>query len=374
MAYQKHNFKDGDILKAEHLNCIEDCIAEEPNWNAAEGEPGHVLNRTHWVEGGMTEILPSYTIASEEDMYGIPSLNLVVGNTYVVKIAGFGEWTCVAFSANIDGIQVVAIGNREEEGGAGTGEPFVLVEFPPEVAAEMGVNVMLQPLIDAIPMPVTFSISCSQEKVHKLDSKFLDLDWTPKYTEIPLVPECTLEVGNAVNVGVDVTIVNDATYVVYFDGVRYVTKGVFNQDVSGFGNYSYTTGVELENLPFFILKYGAGLLLYATIGSTHTVAIYSVSPPKMPFDMAPEEFSPFVLYTDGEYIYTDPEHTARIRGEVFENTMRSRRVTIKGTSYPIYVPIYSNRVMDNGATLVYVTVVWSGGDAPTFKQLKTGAI
>ena len=501
MAYQKHNFKDGDILKAEHLNCIEDCIAEAPNWNAAEGEPGHVLNRTHWVEpgkmvdilpdtstfsdeedpgmfelpgislaagdtyivswngteytcvglegtamgeagavalgdvytasGGMvgtaptgepfvivatpevcmaiaidgstklfisikkvTEtvhkldgkylpdgvpyaigsygtILPDFTITSEEDMARVPRLGLIPGNTYTVKIAGFGEWTCTAVTAMITNgftFPVVGIGNLGDWTGVNTGEPFALIEIPPAYAAEVGMSVILQPLVDDFQLPVTFSIRGSRKEIRKLDNDCLDLDWKPNYTEIPLVPEVTITGGELVDVGVDINPKDDETFVVYYDGVRYVAKGISSMDIEGIGDITFAS------TPFFIHTVGTKIGIYGA-STTHTVAIYRTSAPTLPNDMIPTNLSPLLLYSDGEYIYTDQERTTRIRGEQFLDNFKTRRIVI-GTmvNYDYYVPLRTDADRVNYSGSILVTVMATGGESPTFKQLKTGSL
>ena len=68
----------------------------QPDWNAAEGEPGHVLNRTHWVEEGTVIVLPEATdhCAESSGAYpstgdiGNPSEPIVAGETYIVTVNG----------------------------------------------------------------------------------------------------------------------------------------------------------------------------------------------------------------------------------------------------------------------------------------------
>lgn len=53
MSYIKQNFVSGQTLKADHLNYIEDGImnaCKSHDWNATEGESGHILNRTHYED------------------------------------------------------------------------------------------------------------------------------------------------------------------------------------------------------------------------------------------------------------------------------------------------------------------------------------
>lgn len=138
-----------------------------PDYAAAEGEPGHILNRTHWVEkGGMVEILPDTTIEYIEGdghVAYIPSLVLEVGKTYIVKWNGT-EYTCVGqdVSAFMETECAVALGELSDFGLNGNGEPFALIWAEGLVMAETDTT-----------DPITISIKTEREIVHKLDHKYL---------------------------------------------------------------------------------------------------------------------------------------------------------------------------------------------------------
>lgn len=42
-----------------------------PDWNAAEGEPGHILNRTHWTEVATTPVVAETALTGVEGPYGV---------------------------------------------------------------------------------------------------------------------------------------------------------------------------------------------------------------------------------------------------------------------------------------------------------------
>lgn len=138
-----------------------------PDYAAAEGEPGHILNRTHWVEKvGMVEILPDTTIEYNEDeghMAYIPSLVLEVGKTYIVKWNGT-EYTCVVqdVSAFMETEGAVALGDLSDFGLNGNGEPFILLYLEGTLMAETDTT-----------EPITISIKTDGKIVHKLDPKYL---------------------------------------------------------------------------------------------------------------------------------------------------------------------------------------------------------
>ena len=168
------------------------------DWNAAEGEPGHVQNRTHWVEsGGMMEILPETTLADMADMQAIPPIGFVAGNTYVVKFNGT-EYTCVAFTMEMDGMSFVCLGNTMAATGEDNGIPFIWSEVPPEFAAQAGTNHMIEPVVE-VDIPYIVTVYGEGEVVHKLDPKFLpDVDLDTTLTQSGKAADAKA-VGDAVN-------------------------------------------------------------------------------------------------------------------------------------------------------------------------------
>ncbi len=154
MSYERQNFTDGQVLKAEHLNKIEDGIEnslESPvtaqvgqtiivkevdangkptKWEAAEYQP-----RTHWSEE--TVILPAQEAAFNEDAGGFiaqTDVAIVEGKTYTVTYNGTPYvGTCVGVTSPLeDGgfVTTPMFGNIGLMSGTGdTGEPFVLSEM-----------------------------------------------------------------------------------------------------------------------------------------------------------------------------------------------------------------------------------------------------
>ena len=108
----------------------------QSDWNAAEGKPGHVLNRTHWVEKGYAEVVNGrYTTQYNADsgtfvanvgigkiMEDVPEKIAVVfdGTRYddisVVNIPGLGD-----VAGNLYFLNAVAGTSFEN-----TGEPFIV--------------------------------------------------------------------------------------------------------------------------------------------------------------------------------------------------------------------------------------------------------
>lgn len=104
---------------------------EEPessgaDWNASEGEPGHVLNRTHYENGTEMKTLFDQTITVANNAWqGSGIVNLVDGNTYTVVWDGT-TYECVAFATVFNGANAIALGNPYLMGvGENNNQPFV---------------------------------------------------------------------------------------------------------------------------------------------------------------------------------------------------------------------------------------------------------
>lgn len=83
----------------------------QADWNANEGEPGHVLNRTHYVNGTKPKILldKTFTVSNNQWM-GLGTIPLVVGKTYTAIWDGT-EYECEGFTATYMEMDVICIGN-----------------------------------------------------------------------------------------------------------------------------------------------------------------------------------------------------------------------------------------------------------------------
>lgn len=144
-----------------------------PDWNAAEGEPGHILNRPFYktVNSGM--ILENSQLVYIEDgsMFALmDEVSLTAGNEYTVTWNGV-DYVCKAFEYEMaEGVMVTAIGNKAALGEAPTEEPFFLVALPPELAAEEGYWGAAYDLTGAT--EVTVSIQ-GNDKIVTLPEKFL---------------------------------------------------------------------------------------------------------------------------------------------------------------------------------------------------------
>lgn len=275
---------------------------------------------TPWIEKGeMVEILPDYTINSEADMAGIPRLGLVAGNTYIVKMQGT-EYTCVAWATTFEGIAVVGLGDlytfsEGAMGTAATGEPFILMEVPPEAAAEIGINVMVEPLVE-MAFPIVFSIYQGCQTIHKLDNRCLDLAWLPTVTKeyVEYIPEYTTDTGRNFEKFMDIpSLVGGKKYRVTFDGVEYVreakdyAEGTDDLVMVGVGNIrggfpnssAADTGEPFLIWEQYVVSEGkSGIFFYVVdyrVPHTVHVEVMDEIPNKLPAEFLPDDATSFTL-------------------------------------------------------------------------------
>lgn len=134
-----------------------------PDYAAAEGEPGHILNRTHYMEMG--EILPETTITLIDAEGLLPqTIEFTKGDTYKVKWNGT-EYECIADTAESDYGTSSFIGNTALTGGEDNGMPFALATMP-----GMGTVVFY---MEAASGESEVVLSINGPTVHKLDPKYL---------------------------------------------------------------------------------------------------------------------------------------------------------------------------------------------------------
>lgn len=96
------------------------------DWNAAEGEPGHVLNRTHYKE--LAELVNGTAVWNDDAGFLALETDLVfvAGETYVVTYNGV-EYTCTAFEYDDEETVMATVGNGAQLGLEDTGEPFFMI-------------------------------------------------------------------------------------------------------------------------------------------------------------------------------------------------------------------------------------------------------
>ena len=124
MAYEKQNFVDGNVLKAEHLNHMEEGIeraSTQPDWNQNdETAADYVKNRTHYAEAVTVEETVIFEAANRQvaDYGGGPeypldiSKEFVSGCAYTVELNGTTFDNLIAF-VNENGRTCIGAENEE---------------------------------------------------------------------------------------------------------------------------------------------------------------------------------------------------------------------------------------------------------------------
>ena len=260
--------------------------------------------------GGMAEILPECqpTYIPDEEMFALEfasSLsNLVAGETYIVNWNGT-EYPSVAVDGaehgepGIMGLGDLYTASGGEIGTASTGEPFMMTVNPRE-------GVMILPFDGTTEL--TLSIYQSGEIVHKLDNKYLDLDWLPvmekvKATILPIGEfDCSVSNGTGYfkyMTNAELSLVAGRKYKVFWDGSYYacVCAELYNEDAGiamyFLGNQGIMdTGSADAGQPFcfYSIPSGPMLQIHAKTQGVHTAAIVEndVAPNKLPKHFLPD--------------------------------------------------------------------------------------
>ena len=133
MAYEKIGFSNGQVLKAEDLNHIEEGIANvsiQTDWNQNdENAIDYIKNKPFNYSIEETVLVSSST--HEADQYGSPPIsipeNLQVGETYLIIFEGV-EYRCVARKMD-DSTILIGNGKIVDYEESDNNEPFVLTYY-----------------------------------------------------------------------------------------------------------------------------------------------------------------------------------------------------------------------------------------------------
>lgn len=138
------------------------------NWNANSDEPGHVLNRTHWVEGGTVEILPETVLDMTTGDTSLPNnIGLEAGKEYTVMWKGT-SYTCTAFIVEENGMPAVCLGDMD--GDDTHTYPFYVIEVPANMVDVVGFAVIIGCWDQGM---IPMAIYTDGEIVHTLDPKYI---------------------------------------------------------------------------------------------------------------------------------------------------------------------------------------------------------
>lgn len=261
---------------------------EFKNIKGEKGDPGSGGGATSWNdltdkpfgEIMITELvcLPETTVEFDpEKMEGYivsaPENEIVTGETYTVNWDG-AEYTCTAQSFDGLGVPAATLGNLGAmTGGDDTGEPFIVVMLPAEIAAEMGVYGVAYTMDGSA--TATLSISQKKETVSKIDPIYLpsgsggvtswnDLTDKPFYKEEGdkfILPETTL-IPMGENGEMFVTrpfagkFIEGNTYTITWNGVEYNCNAIAYPGIGIIlGNFAAFGGADTgEPFVFVVLS------------------------------------------------------------------------------------------------------------------------
>ena len=142
----------------------------QPDWNAAPGEPGHVLNRTHWTDKGeilLPESTPSLTSMYGMTFYALPNyVPVELGGKYTVTWNGV-DYDCVAENAPEGMLPVPALTMEME---ANESQWFGVACIAEEYVSQLGVGVVVIPYDGSTNIAVSIK---ARDIVHKIPTKYL---------------------------------------------------------------------------------------------------------------------------------------------------------------------------------------------------------
>ena len=278
--------------------------------------PPKYIKDMYYVDG--TEevvILSEITVPSNTQIPLEQPFDIKAGETYIC-IADGVEYECAAIeigaALGVD-FSVVGIGNTKELTGTDTGEPFYFVTSANEIAPGAYGIARIESANDT----ATVNIKQVKEKIHKLDNKYLDLDWLPIYKENPIAAfDCTtnndisgggslIDGMRVFEIGVSQTVLTNLNYnkTVTQDGqdvplaiVTIVLDGVSYDAYCMNYDYAYYIACDtnMQPLPFIICNniVSKELQFGARVDGDHTVIISAKEPNKIPEDFLPGETKP----------------------------------------------------------------------------------
>lgn len=239
------------------------------DWNAKEGEAGHILNRPFYDESSVVEILSSTTIPiSETEGMITDPIPTIYGSFSEVTITWNGvDYTCTPTGYSADGMAATVLGNVKmiETGGEeSSGEPFIImVDLPTDMIDSLGAYSIIMALDGS--ESVTIKMKAVSGYIKTLDPKFFGFDWKPVRGYKPLMSYTLTEAYITLTEDGANSLFNGVTdVIVKINGNEYVcgvTRGedadLENSTALMIGDSNMiTTGVINPACPFFIMISG----------------------------------------------------------------------------------------------------------------------
>ena len=147
----------------------------EADWEAQKGELGYIKNKPFYEEKITGYVIEPCSPLYVEDFGAFattepPLVKPSAGSTYTVSWNGV-EYISEAFESDAIGMMATIIGNKAIIGEDDTGEPFVIILAPDDIAAATGFYTQITPLDGCTELEL--SISGQSAIIHTIDKKFL---------------------------------------------------------------------------------------------------------------------------------------------------------------------------------------------------------
>lgn len=259
------------------------------------------------------EIFPETNIAELISVNGNTAIlsfsdNLVARSEYTVIVNGI-RYVRTAVEITLDGLTGIVIGNYGLlMGGEDTGEPFVVMQQ----GDTQGYFVITPPEEDYL--KVAIYQGGGGEIVHKMDNKYLDLDWLPtKKIEHAVVFADDIRLGTQKEHTFSekpFDFIKGEAYTINYDGTEYKCVAKSNADWTGagyknvfIGNISLAGQGDDTGEPFVFTYVYNNEDIYTLIGTVgdQTVSV-SVQGIVAVYDKMPEEFLPEGYRRENVYI------------------------------------------------------------------------
>lgn len=322
-------------------------LIAKPDWNAAEGEAGHVLNRTHWSGLEFVEYKREETLTFPAD-----GDNGILDGSYRYREIDYDAkfrvtWDGVPYElygAKTD--SALNLGNEAVRGGSpDTGEPFFI-----QINKEMGMAfIYTANKKDGVEATHTYRLEMEKMVWHKLDSNYLPdnvineiPDWKAEDgevgyirnrshwvefgdNEIDVIPETAVDLREQSTGGLSGFVSGDEfisgdKYFVYWNGTRYESVGVqHGQDAYGnpavyIGNLAKYTGVGDTGEPFLLTCVMKGKIIAVEPMDGTTELTLKVTAANKIYHKLPAEFLPDNIGVQGNWEQNDPAQPDYIKG------------------------------------------------------------
>jgi hypothetical protein len=161
---------------------LPDEVLVKPDWNASEGEHGHIFNRTHYTEETLEEIIPETTVTFGDATKPGYDTGTATGSAMQIY-PEHGEMFAIEWNGRMyyseareytktDGSFGRGVGNTGMFGGGSYRQyPFLIGFLTAEEAATAGYTYFVS--VEDESTTATFSVSRVGEAVHRLDAKYL---------------------------------------------------------------------------------------------------------------------------------------------------------------------------------------------------------